>query len=517
MLIINNIKLNLDKDINDLKSKISKKLKVSINEILEFQIYKESIDARKDVIFVYSCLVSLKNEDKYLKLADVSKYNEASYSIPLVKSFNRPIVVGFGPTGIFAAYILAKAGLKPIVFERGADVDQRKIDVEKFWNDGILNTESNVQFGEGGAGTFSDGKLTTRIKDIRIPFILDSLILNGAEKKIKYMHHAHIGTDKLRGIVKNMRNEIINLGGEVHFNSYVENFIIENDTIKAVTVKGNNFYSDDIVLALGHSAIDTIKTLIDLNVYIEPKDFAVGVRVEHPQILIDKNQYKKYYNHPKLKASEYHLTYKPSNNHQVYSFCMCPGGYVVASSSEKSTIVTNGMSYSDRANEYANSAILVQVKVEDYYKSSILDGIDYQHKIESLAYKLAGNSYKANVCNIKDFMNDELNEIIFIPSYSLGYQLVDMNNLFDEFIIKSLKESFTSFDRRIKGFINEGIIIGPETRSSSVVRIRRNEKLESTNIKNLYPAGEGAGYSGGIMSSFLDGIRVAEKIIEKYN
>jgi uncharacterized FAD-dependent dehydrogenase len=517
MLIISNLKLNLDKDTSELKSKICKKLRVSDKEIKEFHIYKESIDARKEVIFVYSCLVSLNNEDKYLKLANVTKYNETKYIVPKITSNKRPIIVGFGPTGIFTALILAKAGLKPIVFERGADIDQRRLDVASFWRDGELNPESNVQFGEGGAGTFSDGKLTTRIKDPRIPFILDSLIENGADNKIKYMHHAHIGTDKLGGIVKNIRNEIIGLGGEVHFNSCVDNFIIKDNVIEAVEVGNKQYFSNDIILALGHSAVDTIKKLISLGVYIEPKDFAIGVRVEHPQILIDKNQYKKQYNHPKLRASEYHLTYKPSNEHQVYSFCMCPGGFVVASSSEKNTIVTNGMSYSNRSNKYANSAILVQVKVSDYYKSNILDGLDYQHNIESLAYKLAGNSYKVNACNIKDFINDDLNELIFTPTYSLGYQLVKMNNLFDKFIIDSLKESFIDFDKKIKGFINEGIILGPETRSSSVVRIKRNVELESTNTKNLYPAGEGAGYSGGIMSSFLDGIRVGEKIIQKYS
>jgi hypothetical protein len=517
MLIISNLKLNLDKDLSELKNKICKKLRVSDKEIKEFHIYKESIDARKEVIFVYSCLVSLNNEDKYLKLANVTKYNETKYIVPKTTSNQRPIVVGFGPTGIFTALILAKAGLKPIVFERGADIDQRRLDVASFWRDGELNTESNVQFGEGGAGTFSDGKLTTRIKDPRIPFILDSLIENGADKRIKYMHHAHIGTDKLGDIVKNIRNEIINLGGEVHFNSCVDNFIINNNIIEAVEVKNKKYFSNDIVLALGHSSVDTIKKLIYLGVYIEPKDFAIGVRVEHPQILIDKNQYKKQYNHPKLRASEYHLTYKPSNNHQVYSFCMCPGGFVVASSSEKNTIVTNGMSYSNRSNKYANSAILVQVKVSDYYKSNILDGLDYQHNIESLAYKLAGNTYKVNACNIKDFINDDLNDLIFTPTYSLGYQLVKMNNLFDKFIIDSLKESFLDFDKKIKGFIDEGIILGPETRSSSVVRIKRNTEFESTNTKNLYPAGEGAGYSGGIMSSFLDGIRVGEKIIKKYS
>ena len=516
MLMISNLKLGLDKDISDLKRKVCKRLMIAERQLNEFHIHKESIDARKDVFFVYSCLVSLNNEEKYLKIPGVSVYRQPAYEIEKVTAPSRPIVVGFGPTGIFAAYVLAKAGLRPLVFERGGDVEQRKADVERFWNEGILNPESNVQFGEGGAGTFSDGKLTTRIKDPRIPFILDTLVANGAEDKVKYMHHAHIGTDKLRDIVRNIRLEITGLGGEVHFNSCVDDFIIENNEIKAVSVKGEIHYSDNVVLALGHSATDTIRKLVESKVYIEPKDFAVGVRVEHPQVLIDKNQYKKDYQHPKLKASEYHLTYKPSNGHQVYSFCMCPGGYVVPSSSEEGTIVTNGMSYSDRSNDYANSAILVQVRVEDYYRSDILDGIEYQHNIEELAYRLAGNSYKANACNIRDFMDDKLNELIFEPSYSLGYELVDLNLLFDEFIINSLKESFSGFERKIKGFIDQGIILGPETRSSSVIRIRRNENLESQNIRNLYPAGEGAGYSGGIMSSFLDGIRVAEKIIGKY-
>jgi len=517
MLQISNLKLKLNQDKDNLKKQVVKTLKINEKDILSFEIHKESIDARKEVIFVYSVLVEVKNENKYLKYKNVQKYEKFTYKIPKTKSDKRPIVIGFGPTGIFAAYILAKANLKPIIFERGSDVDKRSQDVQKFWQKGILDEESNVQFGEGGAGTFSDGKLTTRVKDPRIDFILQTLVDHNANPNIKYMAHAHVGTDKLKDIVKSIRNEIIDLGGEVHFNTKVEDFKIENSKIVSVITNNKEYFSDDVVLAIGHSASDTLKKLNEKNVFMEAKDFAIGVRVEHPQELINKNQYKNNYNHPKLKASEYKLTYKPTTGHHVYSFCMCPGGFVVPSSSEKNTIVTNGMSYSNRANKRANSAILVQVKVDDYYKDNVFDGLKYQQNIEKLAFKLSNNSYKANTSNIKDFIDGRLNELIFEPSYHLGYQVIDFTKLFDKFIIDSLKEAFINFDNKIEGFIEKGIMIGPETRSSAVVRIKRADNLESINTKNLYPAGEGAGYSGGIISSFLDGIRVAEKILTKYN
>lgn len=515
MLIINNLKLQLNEDKQSLKNKIAKKLKVKPTAIKSWQIHKESLDARKKVIYIYSCLVEINQESKYLKMADVRQFSQQEYIIPQVESKTRPIVIGFGPTGIMCAYALALANLKPIVLERGKDVEARGIDVDKFWQTGILDPTSNVQFGEGGAGTFSDGKLTTRINDYRIPFILDTLIKAGANPEIKYMHHAHIGTDKLRAIVANIRQHIISLGGEVHFEEQVTDFIIQEEKLIAIKSNRATYHSDNFVLAIGHSATDTLKTLVEKNIMMQPKDFAVGVRVEHPQQLIDQNQYKEDWNHPALKASEYRLTYKPTTNHQVYSFCMCPGGYVVASSSDENTIVTNGMSYADRANKYANSAILVQVKKEDYYHGHILDGLRYQQNIEHLAWKLANNSYRVNACNIQDFMNDSKNELIFEPTYSLGYALTDLKQLFEPVIIQSLKEAFTDFQRKIPGFIEQGIMLAPETRSSSVVTILRQENFESMNCANLYPAGEGAGYAGGIMSSFLDGLRVSELIIKK--
>jgi len=516
MLIINNLKLELNQDQAELKVKAAKVLRLKADDLLYFKIHKESIDARKEVIFVYSVLVKVAKEKKYYHYKNVSKFIPFTYQIPQVELNKRPIVIGFGPSGIFSSYLLAKANLKPIIFERGEMIEQRSVTVNDFWKKGILNPESNVQFGEGGAGTFSDGKLTTRIKDPRISFILDTLIKFKADEKIAYTHHAHIGTDKLKTIVKNMREEIIRLGGEFHFNTKVDELIVENDTLIGVKAKNDSYYSDHIILAIGHSATDTLKTLNKAKVYLEPKDFAVGVRVEHPQILIDKNQYGSNYNHEKLKASEYHLTYKAQDNRYVYSFCMCPGGYVIPSNSSEKTIVTNGMSYSQRNNDYANAGILVQIKTSDLDPEDIFSGLKYQQNIEQLAYKLANNSYQANCINIKDFINDTQNPLIFKPSYSLGAKLIDYKNLFEPFIINDLKAAFLDFDHKIPGFIDQGIIIGPETRSSSVVKIKRDpESLESVSLKHLYPAGEGAGYSGGIMSSFLDGMKIAETIINQ--
>ena len=510
MLRIDNIKVEPSNK-NNLLNILAKKLKVTTNDIKDFNIIKESLDARNKPIFIYSCIFNINNPNKYLKYTNISKYNEYKYTFNKINTNKTVNIVGFGPSGILSAYILSKCNVHVNVFERGSQIDKRVKAVNEFWNKQILNPNNNVQFGEGGAGTFSDGKLTTRVKDPRINIILDLLIENGADPAIKYQSSPHIGTDKLRNIITNIENKLKNNGVKFYFDTKVDELIIDNNSIKGVIANNNKYYSDDTILAIGHSATDTILNLYKQDIYIEPKDFAIGVRVEHPQELINKNQYKEYYNDEALPTASYRLTYTTNNSIGVYSFCMCPGGYVVASSSEPNSIVTNGMSYSNRDNNLANSAILVQVKNND-----LLYGINYQKEIERKAYNIT-NSYSAPCMNIRDYLDNTLNPLIFDSTYLPKVTPYNLNNLFDDNINKALKDAFINYDTKIKGFIDKGIMVGVETRSSSTCRIKRNELFESISHTNLYPTGEGAGYAGGIISSCLDGVRVAEAIVKKYN
>lgn len=517
MILINQIKCTLEQTCT--KEILAKKLGCSVSDIHSFQILKESIDARKETIhFVYSVIAEVKNEKRFLKNKDVTEGKKPEYIIPeaTFQTNSRPVVVGFGPSGLFAALLLAESGYKPIIVERGGDVDQRIHDVDKFWKEGILDSESNVQFGEGGAGTFSDGKLTTRIKDNRVIKVIDEFIEAGADESIRYEAHPHIGTDKLRNIVKNIRQKIIRLGGEVHFNTKFEKLILGDHGIEAIQTSQGTFPTNHVFLCLGHSAKDTIENLYNQNVFIEPKSFAIGVRVEHHQDFIDKNQYGKFYHHPRLRAAEYHITHTSSNGRGVYSFCMCPGGFVIPSASTQNTLVVNGMSEQARNQENANSAILVQVPVEDFYKESPLDGFKFQEEIEKKAYELGGGNFVAPIQLISDYMNNQTSTSLsnVKPSYCLGTSFQDLSKLFNDEINMSLKEAFSAFEKKIPGFSN-GIMTGVETRSSCPVRIKRNENLESCTLENLYPCGEGAGYAGGIMSSAVDGIRVAERFITK--
>lgn len=498
MLLINDLKLHLNEDDKKLKKLIEKKLHTNINS---FTIYKKSLDARREPIYVISVLVDVDNEDKYVS-SKVKKYVKEDLN-PIYKNRNKTIIiVGYGPSGIFSAYRLIEAGYKVIVIEKGKRIDKRVNDVNRFFNEGILDENSNVQFGEGGAGTFSDAKLTTRIKDKYIEYILDIFIKHGAKESIKYEHHPHIGTDKIRIVINNITNYLISKGCEFHFEEEMLDLIMDDRTIKGVITNKDSYYGDSVLLGMGHSAYKSVLQLKQKGVYIESKDIAIGFRVEHPQSLIDKNQTNNLLN----EASEYLLRYKDELG--VYSFCMCPGGIVVPAVSDKNTIVTNGMSYSNRDSGIANSAILIQVRKEEFD-----DGYKYLHDIEKMAYDYS-NSYKALSQNIKDFMNNELNELIFKSTYPLGTVLYDFNYFFNSKQLEILKKALIHFDSKIPGFINEGIMIGLETRSSSPIRINRNEDLQSVNTKNLYPMGEGSGYGGGIMSCSLDGIRIANRIIE---
>lgn len=525
---INNIHLNLDEKIDMLENRICKKLKINRDQINDFIIIKRSLDARKknDIKFNYCVDVICKNEKKVLaKIHDNNIKYEEIHEKEKNESGNevlnfRPVVVGFGPAGIFSALTLAKAGYKPIVYERGEDVDSRTKTVEKFWSTGELNLESNVQFGEGGAGTFSDGKLTTRIKDDRCAFILDELIKSGAPNEIRYENKAHVGTDLLKGVVKNIREEIKSLGGEVHFNSKLEEIVCEENTLKGVVINGEKIECEALILAIGHSSRDTYEMLNEKKVSMEPKPFAIGVRIEHPQELINKSQYGENYNHPNLQAADYKLIYQSERlKRAVYSFCMCPGGVVVAAASENGRLVSNGMSYHSRSLDNANSALVVTVSPEDFEGNSPLRGMEFQRFYEKLAFELGGGGYKAPVQLLGDFMKDrpstKLGDVN--PSYTAGYVFKELKNCLPAYVVEALKEGIIFFDKKIRGYGREdAVMTGIETRTSAPVRINRNKELQSISVDGLYPTGEGAGFAGGIISAAVDGVKVAENIIKKY-
>lgn len=526
---INNINLGIDDDLDILEKKVCKKLNISKSNINKLSIIKRSIDARKknDIKFNYSVDVICDNEKKVLsKIHDkdvkVEEIKEIEVVKPGIQELKyRPVVVGFGPAGIFAALTLARQGYKPIVYERGEDVDNRTETVEKFWSSRELNLESNVQFGEGGAGTFSDGKLTTRIKDHRCTFVLDELIKAGAPSEIKYESKAHVGTDLLKGVVKNIREEIKSLGGEVNFNSKLENIVYDNSELKGIVVNGQKISCTALVLAIGHSSRDTYEMLYKKKVSMEAKAFAIGVRIEHPQELINISQYGDNYKHPKLQSADYRLTYQSERlKRGVYSFCMCPGGVVVAAASEEKRLVSNGMSYHARDLENANSALVVTVSPDDFEGDSPLAGMEFQRHYENLAFKLGGSNYKAPVQLVGDFMKDRISTKLgsVKPSYTAGHEFKELKNCLPSYVIDALKEGILNFDKKIKGYaMDDAVLTGIETRTSAPVRINRNATLESINVCGLYPTGEGAGFAGGIISAAVDGIKVAEHIIKKFS
>ena len=526
MLRVNQIKLSIDEDLSNINKKIEKKLNIKPEELISFNIFKESIDARKGTInFVYTVDVEVKNESKVLgKNKDVNKTPDFSYKEVEegnVESKNRPVIIGTGPAGIFAGLILSKRGYNPILLERGKDVASRTRDVEEFWKTGKLNTESNVQFGEGGAGTFSDGKLTTRIKDKRCRKVLEEFVLAGAPEEILYSYKPHIGTDILKKVVKNVRDTIESLGGEIRFDSKVTDFFIENGKITGLEINDSEtLKADEVILAIGHSARDTYEVLNERGVQIRQKPFSIGVRIEHPQSLINESQYGKYKDHERLGAADYRLTYQASNNRAAYTFCMCPGGEVVAAASEENMLATNGMSKYKRNKDNANSALLIQVNTEDFGSEDVLAGMEFQRKWERIAFEVGGNNYNAPVQLVGDFLNDTKSEKLgsVVPSYRPDIELTDLRKCLPEFVVETMKEAITEMDKKLKGFAKEdAILIGVETRSSAPIRIEREEEsLESLNTEGLFPCGEGGGYAGGIISGAVDGIKIAEKIIGKY-
>lgn len=525
MIRVNEIKLSLDEDISLIKEKLVKKLSVKAEEIIEYKIFRESIDARKNICFVYTVDVSLKNEDKILKRNKQLKkspqleYEHVENGKEALK--NRPVIIGMGPAGMFAGLLLSQRGYKPIILERGEDVDTRSKDVEEFFTTRKFNKDSNVQFGEGGAGTFSDGKLTTRIKDKRCRKVLDEFVKFGAPDEILYIQKPHIGTDILKNVVKNIRKSIEDLGGEVRFKSKVTDFFIEDEKIKAIQINGcEKIETSDVILAIGHSARDTYERLHERHVKISQKPFSIGVRIEHPQKLINKSQYKDFSEHKRLGAADYSVSYKCKNGRGVYTFCMCPGGVVVAANSEENMVVTNGMSEYARDQENANSALLVQINTEDFASHHPLAGVEFQRKWERKAFKLGGEDYSAPAQLVGDFINGtpskEFGKVK--PSYLPNVKLTNLRECLPEYVVESMKEAIVKLDKKLKGFaMDEGIMTGVETRSSAPIRIDRNRStMESINVEGIYPTGEGAGYAGGIVSASVDGIKAAEMIIKKY-
>lgn len=525
-LKIDNIKIREDLRQVDIIKKACIKNKIDFNLVQDWQILKKSIDARNknDIFYNYAVMLEVKKEmDKKHLSKNVSIITDEEVSTNeikvLRKSSRPPIIIGAGPAGLFCALTLIDNGIKPIIVEQGKEVNKREQDVNLFFKEGILNTSSNVQFGEGGAGTFSDGKLTTNLHTPLCKKVIDEFIKFGAPDQIAYINKPHIGTDNLVKIVANMRNYIIQNGGKFLFNTKAVDFTTKENKINSLICiqdgQALELDTDTVILAIGHSSRDMFKTLYKKNVNIEQKNFSVGVRIEHKQEMINKAQYG---TNTKLKLppAEYKLAYH-GENHSCYTFCMCPGGKVVASSSEENTIVTNGMSKFARDEENANSAILVNVTPNDLNSSDPLAGMYFQKELEEKAFILGGKNYYAPIQRVEDFLNNKKSTFIgeVKPSYKPGVTLSNLQEILPDFVIKTLKEGIIYFDSKLKGFgLPDSILTGVETRSSSPITIKRNEELMS-NIEGLYPCGEGAGYAGGIVSAAVDGIKVGRAILQK--
>ncbi len=533
MLRVTEIKLPLDHAPEAIKVALVKKLAINAADLVDYSIYKRGIDARKAnaILLVYSLDVTVNGEAKVLaklkKEPHVKPAPDMAYKYVAKNTISlttRPVVVGFGPAGIFAALILAQSGFKPIVLERGKAVRARTKDTWDFWRKGVLNAESNVQFGEGGAGTFSDGKLYSQIKDPNFygRKVMQEFVKAGAPEEIMYASHPHIGTFRLVGMVEQMRKTIESLGGEIRFGCKVTDIEIsetvdgKNQVQALILDDGERIMTNHVVLAVGHSARDTFEMIYGKGIYVEAKAFSVGFRIEHPQSLIDASRHGPNAQHPILGAADYKLVHHASNGRSVYSFCMCPGGTVVAAASEPNRVVTNGMSQYSRNERNANAGIVVGITPEEDFPGHPLAGMELQRKLESQAFLLGGSTYQAPGQLIGDFLSNtassQFGEVL--PSYTPSVHLTNLDTALPSFAIEAIREAIPIFAKKIKGFdLPDGILTGVETRTSSPIRIKRNDDdLQSINTLGLYPCGEGAGYAGGILSAGVDGIKVAEAV-----
>ncbi|CAM3487902.1 hypothetical protein GCM10016272_08720 [Psychrobacter glaciei] len=530
MIRLTEIKLPLNHAPEDLTTAITTKLKISAEQMASFVIFKRGYDARnkRNIQLIYTLDITLTDSDltndllvqfesdNHVKATPDTSYKyvgEAPKDLT-----ERPVVIGFGPCGLLAGLTLAQMGFKPIIIERGNEVRQRTKDTFGFWRQRKLNTESNVQFGEGGAGTFSDGKLYSQVKDPNHygRKVMTEFVKAGAPDEILFVSKPHIGTYKLVTMVEKMRAEIIALGGEVRFATRVDDLHITDSKVTGVTLNtGETLKTNHVVLAVGHSARDTFEMIHDKGVYVEAKPFSIGFRIEHKQSTIDKARFGDNAGNEILGAADYKLVHHCKNGRSVYSFCMCPGGTVVAAASEEGRVVTNGMSQYSRNERNANSAIVVGIDPERDYPNHPLAGIDLQRQLETLAFELGGKDYSAPAQTIGDFLkgkpDSELGDVK--PSYTPGITLTDLSKALPDFAVDAIREAIPAFNKKIKGFSSDdGLLTGVETRTSSPISIKRNKEFQSINTKGLFPAGEGAGYAGGILSAGIDGIKVAEAV-----
>lgn len=527
MLRLTEIKLPLDHPEPDLRRALLDKLQIQDAQLKGFTIFRRAVDARKPaaISLVYSVDVDLVDEDAVLaRLAHdphVKRTPDMHYQFVAQtqeKLAERPVVIGTGPCGLFAGLLLAQMGLRPIILERGKPVRERTKDTFGLWRKRVLNPESNVQFGEGGAGTFSDGKLHSQIKDPKHygRKVLTEFVKAGAPEEILYLNKPHIGTFRLVGVVEKLRATIESLGGEIRFYCRVSDLDIDKGQVTGVMLAdGEHITTKHVVLAVGHSARDTFQMLHERGVYLEAKPFSIGFRIEHPQSLIDRSRYGKHAGNPVLGAADYKLVHHCGNGRSVYSFCMCPGGTVVAATSEVGRVVTNGMSQYSRNERNANSGIVVGITPEQDYPGHVLAGVDLQRDLESRAYQLGGENYNAPAQLLGDFLSARTSTDFgsVLPSYTPGVQLSDLSGSLPDYAITALREALPAFGKKIKGYdMHDALLTGVETRTSSPIRIKRDESLQSLNTRGLYPGGEGAGYAGGILSAAVDGIKLAEAV-----
>ena len=519
MLRLENIKIREDLENVDVAKVACKKYKIEFSDVNEYSIFKKSVDARNksDIFYNYTIDVKVKNEKKYPKVKQVDK---EVYDINVQvkrKSNLRPVIIGAGPAGLFAAITFVENGLSPIIVEQGKSVDERQNDISNFINTGKLNPNSNVQFGEGGAGAFSDGKLTTRSKDSRARKVLEELVDFGAKEDILIDAHPHIGTDAFLKIIENCRKKIIDLGGTFYFDTCLKDIKTKQNKLAEIKINDTWIPCENMILTIGHSATDTIRMLHQNGVMMENKPYAIGVRIEHKQEYINRAMLKDYATDPRLIPARYQLTHTASNNKGVYTFCMCPGGYVIPSSSSKEKLVVNGMSYASRSGENANSAVIVTVTPDDFGSDHPLAGISFQRSLEEKAYQ-AGQG-KVPVQRFGDFKKDQITTSYGkVHSCMKGASVFgDVRGIFPEEIAQSLEDGITAMDHKIHGFAdNDALLSGVESRTSSPVRIERDENFVCASCDWIYPCGEGAGYAGGITSAAMDGMKVAEAIIQKY-